>query len=251
MTTPEAHLLRAMPNFRDLGGIPTGPGRAVRRGLLYRAPVPRDLPEDDAARLKALRPAVIIDLRGEAEAAERPSQMPEGLSVRAAPHPVEPRTRAFVEEIMQGEPLAHHHAHAAMVRSYRGYIEDMGDIFASAVRTALTAAADGHPVIFHCTAGKDRTGTTAAIILSLMGAPKARIVEDYLATNGLWKPDPRLRGNVDEAARSALFSVHQDYLDAAFEALDRLHGGAKAFAEAALGGPQNAAKIVATLTEPG
>ncbi|MGG7568698.1 tyrosine-protein phosphatase [Rhodovulum sp. DZ06] len=250
MTTPQAHLLHAMPNFRDLGGLPAGPGRVLRRHLLYRAPVPRDLPADDMARLKAMHPGVIIDLRGVAEAAERPQELPEGLAIRRAPHPVEPRTREYAAEIAAGAPLTHAHAHDAMTRSYRGYVEDFGDTFASAVRTALESAADGRPAIFHCTAGKDRTGLTAALILSLVGTPKARIIENYMATNKLWKPDPQLRGHVDEAARSALFTVHPDYMDSAFEALDRLHGGPKAFAEAALGGAERASHIIAAITEP-
>ena len=248
--TPEAHLLHAMPNFRDLGGLPAAGGRALRRGLLFRAPVPRALPAADMARLKALKPTVIIDLRGETEAAERPSELPEGVAIRRAPHPVEPRTRMFLEEILGGAPLTHQAAHEAMVRSYRGYVEDLGATFASALRVALGAAARGDAAIFHCTAGKDRTGLTAALILSLIGTPKPRILDDYLATNALWKPDPQLRGHVDEAARSAMFSVHPEYLESAFDALDRVHGGAYAFAVDALGGEGEAKKIVAAITEP-
>ncbi|MFT6772518.1 MAG: protein-tyrosine phosphatase [Paracoccaceae bacterium] len=249
MTAP-APLLPGMPNFRDLGGAPAGPGRRVRRGLLYRAPAPRALDAGDMARLAALRPAVIIDLRGRAEAAERPSELPGGLAIRRAPHPVEPRTRAFIEELAGSGPLLPAHAHEAMVRSYRGYVHDFGDTFAGAVRTAITAATAGEAVIFHCTAGKDRTGLTAALILSLLGAPRGHIFDDYLRTNDLWRPDPELSGHVDEAARSAMFSVHGSYLEEALGALDALHGGPAAFAAAALGGDAAAARAIDALTEP-
>lgn len=242
-------LLPSLPNFRDLGGIPGAEGRALRRGLLFRGPVPRDLPPEDLARLEALRPGVIIDLRGVAEAAERPSELPPALPIRRAPQPIEPRTRIHLARVRGDAPVTHDHAHEAMVRSYRSFVEDTPDLFAAAVREALGAAAEGVPAIFHCTAGKDRTGLTAALILALTGASMAAITADYLATNGLWQPDPTLRGHVDEAARSAMFSVHADYLLAAFEALDRLHGGAADFATDALGGGAEAARVLAAVTE--
>lgn len=248
--TATAPLLPGMPNFRDLGGAPAGPGRRVRRGLLFRAPAPRAMAAEDMARLEALRPAVIIDLRGRMEAAERPSEMPAALPVRRAPHPVEPRTRAFMEELVGDGPILPEHAHEAMVRSYRGYVHDFGDVFSGAVRTAVEAAIDGDAVIFHCTAGKDRTGLTAALVLSLLGAPRDHIFADYLRTNDLWRPDPQLSGYVDEAARSAMFSVHPEYLEEALAALDAHHGGPAAFAAAALGGETAAARAVKTLTEP-
>jgi protein-tyrosine phosphatase len=243
-------LLPGMPNFRDLGGAPAGPGRQVRRGLLFRAPAPRDLATGDMARLAALRPAVIIDLRGRLEAAERPSELPDALTIRRAPHPVEPRTRAFMVELIGDGPITPAHAHDAMVRSYRGYVHDFGDTFAGAVRTAVEAAINGEAVIFHCTAGKDRTGLTAALLLSLLGAPRDHIFADYLRTNDLWRPDPQLSGYVDEAARSAMFSVHPEYLEEALGALDAHHGGPAAFAAKALGGDAAATRAIAALTEP-
>jgi protein-tyrosine phosphatase len=248
--TATAPLLPGMPNFRDLGGAPAGPGRQVRRGLMFRAPAPRAMPPEDMARLEALRPAVLIDLRGKLEAADRPSEMPESLAVRRAPHPVEPRTRAFMEELVGSGPMTPAHAHEAMVRSYRGYVEDFGDVFAGALRTAIEAAMDGDAVIFHCTAGKDRTGLTAALALSLLGAPREHIFTDYLRTNDLWRPDPQLSNYVDEAARSAMFSVHPEYLEESFAALNTHHGGPAAFAAKALGGDAAAARAIAALTEP-
>lgn len=248
--TATAPLLPGMPNFRDLGGAPAGPGRRVRRGLLFRAPAPRALPPEDMARLETLRPAVIIDLRGKLEAAERPSELPASLPIRRAPHPVEPRTRAFMVELVGSGPITPAHAHEAMVRSYRGYVDDFGDVFASAVRTAAEAAINGEAVIFHCTAGKDRTGLTAALLLSLLGAPRDHIFADYLRTNDLWRPDPQLSGHVDEAARSAMFSVHPEYLEEALGVLEARHGGPAAFATKALGGDAAAARAIEALTEP-
>jgi protein-tyrosine phosphatase len=103
----------------------------------------------------------------------------------------------------------------------------------SAFGTALRriAAASG-PLLFHCSAGKDRTGWLSAVLLGALGVDRATIVEDYLLTNEVTAPDIATvlellnsrRGVPPEVVQPVL-SAAPEYLDAAFTAVDEEYGG--------------------------
>jgi protein-tyrosine phosphatase len=121
-----------------------------------------------------------------------------------------------------------------MTETYRDFVRANADVFARFL--ALLPEVEGEPLLFHCTAGKDRTGFAAALILHALGAEPDTIAEDYLATNALWRPDPELAAMIPEIAHAAIYRVAPEYLEAALEQLDREHGGPHAFADKAMGG---------------
>jgi protein-tyrosine phosphatase len=85
------------------------------------------------------------------------------------------------------------------------------------------------PTVFHCTAGKDRTGFAAALILRGLGVSKEDVMRDYLLTNGRLKtPDPSRHGLSPEVY-SVLWRVQPEFLDAAFEAVDEDYGGIEGY----------------------
>ena len=90
-------------------------------------------------------------------------------------------------------------------------------IFADALR--LIASPDALPLLFHCTAGKDRTGWTAAVLLPLLGVDRATVTGDYLLSN-------RYR---DARADDPLNGVQRSWLDAAFDQVDRTYGSFSAY----------------------
>ncbi|MCI0688710.1 MAG: tyrosine-protein phosphatase, partial [Sporichthyaceae bacterium] len=111
--------------------------------------------------------------------------------------------------------------------------------FASALR--LVAAADALPLLFHCTAGKDRTGWLAAVIQSALGVVRGAVVEDYLRTNDLNAEGTRhvlasARDRVDDPALLLpLLEARPDYLEAAFAEVDRSFGDLDGYLRAGLG----------------
>jgi protein-tyrosine phosphatase len=129
-------------------------------------------------------------------------------------------------------PVDHATATAAMTEAYRDFVRLNADTFAMFLQAVTNAPG---PVLFHCTAGKDRTGFAAALLLAALGAPREQIMADFLATARLWTPDPDLAAQILPAARPAVLGLQPAYLEAAFEELDRAHGGAAAFAETVLG----------------
>jgi protein tyrosine/serine phosphatase len=157
-------------NFRDLGGYPTADGRTVAWRRLYRSDDLGRLTEQDMDTFAALGIRTVVDLR--------------------RPHEVEELGR-FPET----DGVAYHHVHLAhpiwpsqrftdtaarttfVVERYREMSIEAADGFGTALR--LIADADTAPLVFHCIAGKDRTGIVSALTLSLLGVDDDVIADDY------------------------------------------------------------------------
>ncbi|WP_051970140.1 tyrosine-protein phosphatase [Kitasatospora azatica] len=203
-------------NARDLGGYRTVDGRVLRTGVALRSDGLNRLTEADRAPFAALGIRHVVDLRSLDEVREAgPDKVPglpvadisavelsaEPLSV-SAPGPdgitlhhlpvfaadfdiyVALRDAlADRDPVKQQALLGDGRAAQMMVGLYRWFVTDpvARERFATVLR--LLAAPDSPPVLFHCTAGKDRTGWTAALVLTALGVDRATVFEDYLLTN--------------------------------------------------------------------
>lgn len=223
-------VLPTRPNLRDLGGLPAGGGGRVRARRLYRGPALHGLTEEEAAALAPLDLRHVVDFRGVEEAAARPAELP-GRRVALS---IEPTAATRLMQVFATPDPSAEAVSGAMTETYRDFVRANAEVFARFL--GLLVEVEGEPLLFHCTAGKDRTGFAAALILHVLGADPETVAEDYLATNGLWTPDPQLAAMIPELAHAALFRVAPEYLEAAFEELDRAHGGPLAFADKAMGG---------------
>jgi protein-tyrosine phosphatase len=126
---------------------------------------------------------------------------------------------------------------------YRWFVTDPAAQrgFADAVRAIATAG--GHPVLFHCSAGKDRTGWLSAVLLELLGVDRETIAADYLATNGYAQATNnaimeamRARGTVvDRDVLLPVFEARAEYLAAAYTQVDRDYGGMDGYLRDGLG----------------
>lgn len=247
MRESEVLTLPSLSNFRDLGGLPTASGGRTRPGRLYRSPRLTDLSHDDIARLDDQAVVAIVDFRGEKEAEMAPIALSPGLMQRRIGLAIEPQAGARIRMAEAQGGVSHEVAHAIMMNSYRAYVTDHAPTYARFVR--LVAAAEG-PVIFHCSAGKDRTGFGAALLLAALGVTREAIVADYLRTNTDWQPPADIGDRVPESYRRVLLGVDTAYLDAALAALEREYGGAERFVRAALANDDGAfRRFQQTLTE--
>lgn len=155
-------------NFRDIGGYPTADGRTVRWRRLFRADGLSRLSDLDRARLAELGVRTVVDLRTSLELEER-GRGPEGFTVHHLPMmDVLPDVGEYPQWVDD----------EFLVRRYAQILDDGAPAIARAVATL--ADADAIPAVFHCTAGKDRTGILAATILGSLGVPDDRIVADYV-----------------------------------------------------------------------
>ncbi len=210
--------LEGSSNMRDLGGLPLAGGGAVRRGKVYRAAVLSELTDADQAVLAGLNISTVIDLRSEWERTHAPSRLPPGLevltpgdgSVGAQPglHQRNPKTAADAIRMMQD--------------GNRSYPERLAVVAAETFR-AVASEKPGS-VLFHCTAGKDRTGFIAAMLLLSIGVSEAAVIEDYLATNLIWRRNSAYINQLPEPVREPVFSARAEYIAAALDEVTQRYG---------------------------
>lgn len=180
-------------NFRDLGGYRTATGRVVGTGLVYRSDSLQDLTPTDVQRLLGLGLGEVLDLRSSREV-ELFGATP------LTDHGVERHHIGFFPEPLPGPQTApaerttaipDPNDHEAFAAHYLELLEGAKP----SIRLAFTemAAAAMHAVVFHCTAGRDRTGLTAALLLSLLEVDEETIAADYELTERYLRfPESRL-----------------------------------------------------------
>jgi protein-tyrosine phosphatase len=157
-------------NFRDLGGYRTGDGQRIGWRRLFRADGLHKLSEADRAQLIELGMATVIDLRTIDEAEQRGRFPVDLVPVRYVDLPLTDVLPSTEELSSWGE--------ASYVASrYVDMVSRGGRALTGAIEAL--ASPDSLPAVFHCSAGKDRTGVLSALILAFLGVPDATIVEDY------------------------------------------------------------------------
>jgi protein tyrosine/serine phosphatase len=157
-------------NFRDLGGYPAGDGRRVQWRRLFRADGIHRLTAADHERLAPLGLLTVLDLRTQDEVEQRGSfEPPYATSRHHLPMlDVLPPRAEFPTWVEAG----------FVATRYLAMLEEGRASIAAAL--GLLCDPSHYPVVFHCTAGRDRTGILAAIVLGLVGVPDEVIVADYV-----------------------------------------------------------------------
>ncbi|MFG3225219.1 tyrosine-protein phosphatase [Kitasatospora sp. NPDC048194] len=244
--------LRGALNARDLGGYRTADGRAVRGGAVLRSDGLNHLTADDLGPLGALGLRRVVDLRSAEEVREAgPDRLPEGVILHHAPlwavdfdiHLTLRTALADRSARKQRALLGDGRAAAMMTGLYRWFVTDAGARESFAALLRLLAAPDGVPLLFHCSAGKDRTGWAAALVLTALGVDRETVLADYLLTNE--RSAPAVARVLEELGSRGLmrepelllpvFRADRGYLDAAFAEVEAGWSGFDAFWREGLG----------------
>jgi protein-tyrosine phosphatase len=159
--------LEGAVNFRDLGGYATADGQRTRWRMLFRADGLSELTEADLVILRDLGIRTVIDLRTGHELEQS------RFNVEA--HPVEFHHFPIIKSLTSVEDF--NRAPGFLGVQYKQMLEDGAPQIVGAL--SALAAPDARPVVFHGTAGKDRTGLLSALVLSLLGVPEETVVADY------------------------------------------------------------------------
>ncbi len=164
-------------NFRDLGGYPTADGRRTRWGRIFRADALHGLTASDLAVFESLDLRVVYDLRSDLERQRQPNPVPLPEGIRSVLMPLissgQADPVAIAASVQDGEGF--------LLHVYRGMVNQSAPLFGQLL--SGLAEEDGLPAVFHCAAGKDRTGVTAALLLSVLGVNDDDVLDDYELTS--------------------------------------------------------------------
>ncbi len=160
-------------NVRDLGGHASTDGRITRRGVFVRADSVGRLSEKGCAALEAYGVRTIIDLRVAVEVRDEPSPLIGHATITSHHLPLDPNDRTVTKAVAthKGAGLP------AMAAVNAAFLQENQAQIVAIVRTMAGAREGG--VLFHCHAGRDRTGLIAMLLLGLVGVPAEAIVADY------------------------------------------------------------------------
>jgi protein-tyrosine phosphatase len=250
--------LTGITNFRDMGGASTASGKQVRTGVLYRSGHLADATDDDLHELERLGIRTLVDLRGPTDIdVEGRDRLPAGA--RLVSIPMFERDGPDIRAVFESRDASAIHEMFGDGQALELMVAGAAEMVTSPVRCQEfgmlleSIAADGAtPAVIHCSAGKDRTGWAASLILTALGVDRAWVEAHYLASNDHRRDETNMRleqlreAGIDAALLEPLFGVHAECVDASLRAVDEHWGGIEGYLHDGL---KVSADVVARLRE--
>lgn len=221
-------------NFRDLGGYANEQGQQVKWGVLYRSGTFAHSSKADLQGLQQLQLATLIDFRSGGEKEEEPNQLPQPASFTVVEIPtLDEGNKALVGEVMERVESGNFDGFDPdqfMLTANRQFATEFTPQFRQFIHTVLDA--EGKPVAWHCSAGKDRTGFASAILLRVLGVPQETVMRDYMESkqHALEARKNQLlllrvfKGEEAADKLAIMMGVEEAWLRAAFEEIDARWG---------------------------
>ena len=222
-------------NWRDLGGYPTADGRVTKWDRIYRSDGLDQLTDADLDVIAELGIKLVIDFRVDREVDENPSRLADHPELRCQRLPIggdEVEGKSILDVIRAGELKTY--TIDDMAATYERLLEDFAPTFGEVIEHAADPA--NHPMVFHCTAGKDRTGLMAMLLLGALGVSDDDIVADYELTTH-YRSNKRLavlgpeleKVGVDLETVRPFLTAQAPVMAATVARLHRDHGSTEAF----------------------
>lgn len=233
-------------NFRDLGGYRTEDGRTVRWDRLFRSGVMSHLTDEDYDFLRTKGIRTICDFRSNGEREREPT-------VWRASDEVTYRTWDYQNAVGDLAEVVRNDMTAARMRQVMVKLyEALAYQHAEKFRALFDHLAEGAvPLVFNCSAGKDRTGVAAALVLTALGVPREAVIEDYALTERVvdydkyqertrkasrdGKPQWSFLSRYPAEVLEPMLRSDPDYLQVFFTTVESRHGSVLGFIEAELG----------------
>jgi protein-tyrosine phosphatase len=247
-------------NFRDLGGYSTTDNHSVKWGKLYRSGTFAHTSRADLKAIQQLNLSTLIDFRSAAEKQEEPNVLPDPMGFRVVEIPtLDDGNIAMVGEVMQRIESGNFDGfdpNHFMLEANTQFASKFTPQFTEFINTILDAK--GSPVVWHCSAGKDRTGFASAVLLKILGVPQSTIIADYMVSK-----EYALAGRKNEIRMLRLFKgdeaadkltimmgVDESWLQAAFDEINRQWGDFDNYVHSGLQlSPDDIAQLKITLLE--
>ncbi|MFD0774010.1 tyrosine-protein phosphatase [Streptomonospora algeriensis] len=245
MTNQAAGPLSTAPNFRDLGGHTTRSGARVRTGVAFRSDALDRLDAADMRMLGDLGVRQVIDLRTSFERASKPDALPEGADYAVLDVQGDHSTGADLVEVLtdpaRAEAVFGDGGATSFMHEVNRVLVTAEDARAGYAEVVRRIAAGAGATVVHCSAGKDRTGWAAALVLELVDVPREAVVADYLASNdrlsGIQASMRAAceRSGVDPALIEPMTKCRRAYLDEAYAEVERAFGSFEGYIRDGLG----------------
>jgi protein-tyrosine phosphatase len=229
-------------NFRDLGGYRTADGHTVKWGMLFRSGSMVDLTAQDLGYLNKLGIRTICDYRDRNERKAEPMPWAAGTGPTIFADDYDGMAVGLMPKDMG--KITPETASAIMAKTYPMMLKTFAPQFKRMFGQLLEGNA---PLAFNCSAGKDRTGVSSALLLTALGVPRETVIQDYLLTNQYFpaalakaKTGPsdatgKAFMSLPPAVQAAFMRADRTYIEAAFKALDAHRGGAMGYLKDELG----------------
>ncbi len=182
MTAERRVAMEGAVNFRDIGGYRATDGRRIKWGRVYRGDGLSRLTARDHEMLKHMEISRVFDFRTDAEVSHAPNLLPDDVKIDYIHLPVMHGEFDFVaamRRIREGD--ADWLTPDFMLKGYIGNLEKFAGVWGRVI--GELADPDCAPMVFHCTGGKDRTGTCAALILLMLGVSEETVIADHQLSN--------------------------------------------------------------------
>lgn len=225
-------------NIRDLGGYITEDGLKLKWGKIYRGGIMSNIDMNATDKMKALKLCSICDFRTIAEQNASPDKWYNLDQLKRYPLPIGEGRVDKLDRLTEDNfrPGNDHH----LYKANRSYVRHEGDRYRAFFDIVLDES--NYPILFHCTAGKDRTGFAAILLLTILGVDRETIVEDYLLTNKY--TETFIKNNLMAISKNigikpeslvTIFQAKEDYIKGAFDAINEQYETMDNYLEKGLG----------------
>ncbi|MEY4448742.1 MAG: Tyrosine-protein phosphatase precursor [Pseudomonadota bacterium] len=216
--------LNGASNFRDLGGYKGHAGRTVKWRKIFRSDHLAALDAHDLQQLHNLGVRRAFDFRGVQESQAQSYAWP---NLKRHSLSIEPTVvQRLQAQHLTGKPLTAADALDAMQTTYRDFVRVDSHRFAELFEHLLDTP---DPLLFHCTAGKDRTGLAATLVLSALGVSESDIWKDYLLTNQLYKRNSSGATSLSPDVLKIVWEVQESFLKASLDEIHAQHGSIQTY----------------------
>lgn len=231
--------LKGGQNFRDLGGYRTRDGRMVRWGVLFRSGAMNRLTPADFTQLGKLGIRTVCDFRSSDERSAAPVRWPGNVTPQVLADDYKMDMAGL--DFSKAASWTGKQARETMAATYPRLL----DTFNGQYRRMFAQLLAGNvPLAFNCSAGKDRTGVAAALVLTALDVPRQTVIEDYLLSNRYFDAKKAIAN--DETAHKvwstlppevskALMGVDRSYIESVFRVIDAHPGGVKGYLKDRMG----------------
>lgn len=219
--------LDGAPNFRDFGGYVSEFGGEVKRGMLFRSGRLAHLSEEAMAFVHSQGVRHVFDLRQTKEVEHDPTILPKGSDITLNNIPIAPGKNIGLMEMLSSQTLTAEQSESAMMSVFEDFALNQGDTFSQVLKQLVQSP---EAVLVHCSAGKDRTGATVALVLRLLGVSRVDIIEDYMLTAEYYPSSPEEYDHVQQSLGALankpediapLMTVMPQFIRHFFETIDR------------------------------